>query len=111
MNYFKLIQEHFSTLSCSRCDNNFSKDGIKLLRKEDDFWIIKLFCYNCNTLAGIAIVGIELLENEEKIKNPEFTENDIIKFNTKPAITTDDVIEAHNFIKNLGSDWMKYIKK
>lgn len=113
MNDFRLIQEHFSNLNCPNCDSNFSQDGIKLLKKENDFWIVKIFCNTCNTLAGIAIVGIEHLEingSKKEIKNIELTDNDIKKFSGKPPITTDDVIEAHNFIKNLGSDWMKYLK-
>lgn len=114
MSDFKLIQEHFSNLNCPHCDHNFSQEGVKLLKKENDFWIVKIFCNNCNNLAGIAIVGVEHLDEEntpKEIENLELTDNDIIRFNDKAPISADDVLEAHNFIKNLGSDWMKYLKK
>ncbi len=98
MNNFKLIQEHFTKLDCPICNFSFTQEGIKLIKQENDYWVVKLDCENCNHSPGFAIVGIEYNNNDEQINNA-------------PPITVDDVIDAHKFIKELGSDWTKYLKK
>jgi len=119
MNNFELIQEHFTQLHCPHCNRSFTTDSVKLIREEEDYWVVKVSCNYCNESAGIAIVGIEFEEISVKAiknfniakKNNIFSESETKKFDSKPPITSNDVIEAHKFIKNLGSDWMKYLKK
>jgi len=119
MNNFELIQEHFTQLHCPHCNRSFTPDSVTLLREEDDYWVVKVGCTYCNQSAGIAIVGIEYEEISVKTiknfnlnkKNDIFSEKESKKFGEIPPITSNDVIEAHKFIKNLGSDWMKYLKE
>lgn len=132
MNNFDLIQEHFAQLHCSNCDLSFSKESIKLIREEKDYWVVRVCCSNCSHSPGFAIVGIEYESNQvydkhkslraKKEELSQVSETDIaselendfdfekIKFQNVPKITDDDVIDAHNFIQNLGEDWMKYLK-
>ncbi len=121
MNNFKLIQEHFTQLHCPYCDRSFTQESVKLIREEEDYWVVKVSCTSCNQSAGIAIVGIEYEEislkeaakNKERLKEraKDLTPVDEMRFSSKPPITVNDVIEAHRFIKDLGSDWMKYLKR
>ncbi len=119
MNNFNLIQEHFTQLHCSNCDLSFTKESIDLIREEKDYWVVKVCCTNCNHSPGFAIVGIESMTNNVhnetinlSIKNSidDYIFDESV-FKHQPQITEDEVIDAHNFIKNLGDDWMKYIKK
>lgn len=107
MNNFDLIQEHFTQLHCPSCDICFTKNCVNLIREEKDYWVVKVSCCNCNHSPGFAIVGIEY---EKQIINSN-TDLDKLRFRNLPPITSDDVIKAHDFFKNLGSDWMKYINK
>ncbi|MBC7473810.1 MAG: hypothetical protein H7263_05920 [Candidatus Sericytochromatia bacterium] len=101
MNNFKLIQEHFTKIDCPICNFSFTQEGIKLIKQENDYWVIKLDCEKCNHSLGFAIVVIEYNDYNNN-------ENTI---NNNPPITVDDVINAHKFIQELGSDWTKYLKK
>lgn len=107
MNNFNLIQEHFTQLHCPNCDLYFTKDSVNLIREEKDYWVVKVCCSNCNHSPGFAIVGIEY---ENQLGDP-VAELEKLKFKNQPPITTDDVLNAHEFIQNLGSDWMKYLNK
>ena len=107
MNNFNLIQEHFTQLHCPSCDLYFTKESINLIREEKDYWVVKVCCSNCKHSPGFAIVGIEF-DNQITSTNVDL---DKLKFKDQPPISSDDVIEAHNFIKSMGSDWMKYINK
>jgi len=115
MNNFKLIQEHFTQLHCPYCDISFTQESVKLIREEEDYWVVKVSCTSCNQSAGIAIVGIEyeeisLREAKNIPKYKGLTPGEEIKFSAQPPISANDVIDAHHFIQELGSDWMKYIR-
>lgn len=113
MNNFKLIQEHFTHLHCPYCDKEFTSECINLIREEVDYWVVKVFCVSCNQSVGIAIVGIEVEQNKTykqyKQKESDFNSDELKKFSNKQPITTNEVLDAHKFIQNLGSDWTKYI--
>lgn len=124
MNNFNLIQEHFTQLHCPSCDLCFTKESIDLIREEKDYWVVRVCCSHCNHSPGFAIVGIEYettqIHNKYPLIRSKNSENlikdkkvnfDEIRFRDKPKITGNDVIDAHNFIKDLGNDWMKYLKK
>ena len=97
--YIKLI---FTNMVCSCCDTQFTPDCIEIIRVEDNIAVVKIVCQNCHKNYGIAIIGIE-----ESAQNDTF--EDYVQIPDLPPITTDDVIEAHNFINKLGNDWSKYI--
>ena len=98
--YVKFI---FSKMVCSCCDQQFTPDCVEIIRVEGNCAIVKIECIHCHKNYGIAVVGIETIEGD----TPEDTEN--VQIPDMPAITFDDVLEAHDFIDKMGSDWMKYI--
>ena len=100
--YVKFI---FSNMICSCCDNQFTPDCVEIIRVEGNCAIVKIECTHCHQNYGIAVVGIETIsedteENTDQVLIPDM-----------PAISFDDVLEAHEFIDKMGSDWMKYIPK
>jgi hypothetical protein len=120
MNNFKLIQEHFSQLHCAYCDCFFSSEGVELLREEDDYWVVRVSCSACNQPAGVAIVGIEYEQGGEAAKAEapppvkpltDLTVKDRKRLSQFGTITSDDVIDAHAFIQNLGADWTRHLPK
>ena len=98
--YVKFI---ISKMVCSCCDEQFTPDCVEIIRVEGNCAIVKIECTHCHKNYGIAVVGIETVEDE--------TDCDHVVVPDLPAITFDDVLEAHKFIDKMGSDWMKYIPK
>ena len=96
--YVKFI---FSKMVCSCCDEQFTDDCIDIIRVEGNCAIVKIECTHCHKNYGIAVVGIETVEDEADYDN--------VVIPDLPAITFDDVLDAHEFIDKMGSDWMKYI--
>lgn len=100
--YVKFI---FSKMVCSCCNEQFTPDCVEIIRVEGNCAIVKIECTNCHKNYGIAVVGIETV-GEEPDENVDY-----VSVPDLPAITFDDVLEAHEFIDKMGSDWMKYIPK
>ena len=128
MKNFSVVQEHFRKLRCAHCQSSFTPEGVKLLREEKDYWVVRVHCTACQQPAGVAIVGVEY-EGSEAVA-PERAEREPVttatsttqrvrgifssrkeeeKFQKLGPIGNDDLLDAHNFIANLGSDWMRHL--
>ncbi len=96
----KMLLENFC---CSNCKCDFDEDSISVLREEAGLTVVQISCHNCGKSFGIALLGVSELD----IKNP-------IPFEMEDCpdkISGDDVIDAHNFIKNLDENWQQYLPK
>ena len=129
MKNFTVVQEHFRKLRCAHCQQSFTPEGVKLLREEKDYWVVRVHCTSCQQPAGVAIVGVEYESGDAPV--PERTERETAhagagngtnrvrgifssrkeeeKFSRLAPINNDDLLDAHDFIHNLGSDWMRYL--
>lgn len=124
MDAFNMIQELFTQMQCHFCEQSFKHDDIELLREEDTVFVVNIFCHECNTQNGIAMVGIGDGENPLPLpmaadgfimphpyKDPELTPEELERLSAFDPIDNNTVIDAHEFIQNLDSGWMKYIPK
>lgn len=99
------IQKLFSDLCCSNCGHDFDEESIYILREEEGLFVLQVICPECQKSFGVAILGMESIAVKDK-------EDDKLALQIKDLpepISSDDVIEAHKFFKNLDKDWQKYI--
>lgn len=101
----------FKELCCSVCKSDFTEESVIIMREEktpeEEMIVFRLVCQKCGKSFGVAFLGISDFE----LKN--YSEEDFVmhfKEETDP-INTDDVLDAHKFIKKLDKDWQKYIDK
>ena len=87
----KDIKTLLSNLCCSKCRNDFDIDSIKVIESDKDIMICNLHCLKCDKDFG------EIIFNYNK-KSRIHTPLEVIE--GPLPISTDDVIDAHNFIKN-----------
>lgn len=110
MEDFQTIIEFFTKIKCSQCQHSFDKDSVKILRQEENCTVIRVTCSNCSKNIGLAIMGMDK-EKSRKTSELSIEEKKLsIELNEElPPIDYDDVISAHNFFYNLGSDWSKHL--
>ena len=108
---FQAIQEYFQQKVCRHCSRPYAQEGIELLRQEPGVLVVRVTCNSCGSPLGVAIVGTT--PKAQQIHKPkrhgEWTKKDRLRLSDKPKITYDDVLMAHQFFQNLGSDWAKYL--
>ncbi len=98
-NRFKIL---FENLCCSICKSDFNEKSIKVLREEKNIFVVDLFCQNCGKEFGVAFIG---LSDESKNKY----DTQLYIYDGLPPITKDDVLDTHDFLKDLDEHWMKYL--
>ncbi len=123
MKNFAVVQEHFRKLRCAHCQSAFTPDGVKLLREEKDYWVVRVHCTACQQPAGVAIVGVEYeARDEARLEKPVrevapanrtrcvfSSRKEEERFSSLPPISADDLLNAHRFISELGSDWTRHL--
>ena len=109
---FQAIQEYFQQKFCRSCNNPFTSEGIELLREEPGILVVRVGCSVCGRPLGVAIVGTGPKAEQQRTKSPfDWNKRDTEKFTGKPAISYDDVLEAHEFFSGLGPDWSKHLPR
>ncbi len=129
MKNFTVVQEHFRKLRCAHCQQAFTPEGVKLLREEKDYWVVRVHCTACQQPAGVAIVGVEYETGEtpapdraerehvgagvpapvSRVRGIFSSRKEEEKFSKLSTISSDDVLNAHDFFNKLGSDWMRHL--
>ena len=98
----KKIKKMFENMHCSECGEDFSENSFDIVREEGDFLVIKVSCKKCFKKFGMAFLGCI----------PDVKETLPLDISYSPKqITTDEVIDAHNFIKKLDASWQKHLPK
>ena len=99
----------FKDLCCSVCKSDFEENSVDIMREEktpeEEMIVFRLACQECGKSFGVAFLGISDFE----LKN--YSEDDLtlkIQEGAKP-ISTDEVLDAHKFIKKLDKNWKKFI--
>ncbi len=109
---FQAIQEYFQQKECRFCSNAFKSDGIQLLREEPGVLVVRVTCSTCGHPLGVAIVGTTPKPQKAVSLHPrDWTKRDRDRLVGMPAITYDDVLNAHQFFKGLDTDWHKLLPK
>lgn len=101
----------FKELCCSVCKTDFDEQSVQIMRTEEELIVFKLTCQKCGKTFGVAFLGIsdfELKNFDESICEEDMTLK--MQEGTNP-ISTDDVLDAHKFIKNLDKDWPKLLSE
>jgi len=117
MDAFHIIQNFFTRMHCNFCSQSFEPDDIQLLRQEDGLFIVNVFCNRCGTQNGVALVGMNGMNGQEQgadlqapyFEDPELTPEECQRLAEFEPINQDDVLDVHNFLKQLGSDWERHI--
>ena len=86
------IKNLFSNLCCSKCRNDFSIEDFTIKERHGDTLICNLTCKKCFKDFGDIVFNFN--RKEKKHTSMEIIDGPL-------PISTDDVIDAHEFIKKL----------
>lgn len=125
MNKFSMIQEHFRKLRCSHCQSSFTPDGVKLLREEKDYMVVRVHCTSCQEPSGVAVVGLDF--DGAQVSSPradkaEKAEKTLVraifssrkeeeKFAKLQPISADELLDATTFIREMDAGWMRHLAR
>ena len=96
-----LIKQLMTSLKCGVCGQNYGLDGITVLGHEQDLWFLKVVCPACHAQCLVAVVA---KEDKPPEVITELTPTEIDRFKDSGRVTTDDLLDMHNFLKGFDGD-------
>ncbi len=97
MNILKFLREQAKDYDCSVCGTNHARSAIRLLGKLDAAWIVRVTCSKCETSFKLLVY----IDQQRAAISPVKEEPARAR---KPAVTSDEVIDAHDFLESFHGD-------
>ncbi len=102
MNEEGFIKKLMASMKCGACGQRYEVDNIDVLGYEGDSWFLRASCPACRAQHLVAAVI-----KEEKVPEvvTDLTEAELDKFRNAGALTADEVLDMHNFLKDFDGDF------
>ncbi len=96
-----LIKKLIASSKCEICGQHFEMKNIDVLGHEREIWFLKIRCSSCHCESLMAAV---IRENRVVGLTTDLTEQEASRFKNASAISADDVLDMHNFLKDYEGD-------
>jgi len=96
-----LIKRLMAEIKCSVCGQRYELDNIDVLGHHEDLWFLSVLCPACHAQCLVAAV---IREGRVPEVTTDLTEAELDRFRNVSRVTTDDVLDMHNFLKDFDGD-------
>lgn len=100
----RLIKKLIATVKCSICGKSYEIDNIEILGHQDETWFLNIFCPTCDKESFVT--AIIKKEKAQDIMSDLVAKERIASI-PDSAISSDDLVELHNFLKDFNGDFLK----
>ena len=97
-----LIKKVMASIKCGVCGEHYEVDNINVLGHEEDVWFLSVFCPACHARCLVAAV---IEEHRVPQVTTDLTRTELDRFKNVNRVTTDDVLDMHNFLKGFDGDF------
>lgn len=99
----RFIKQLLSTVRCSECGDHYQADNLKILGHQDDTWFVNACCPACYKRAFVVAV----IKKDKPLQIiTELSEAETAKFSQAGEISSDDILDLHNFLKDFNGDFV-----
>ena len=95
------LREEAKKFDCSVCGTNHARSDIRVLGKLESAWIVRVTCAKCQTSFKLLVVVDEERTAVSPVQEAS-TSHRPQRERRRPAVTLDEVLDAHEFLKGYG---------
>lgn len=96
-----MIRQIVSQARCAMCGHSFNVNDVRVIGKRDNAVAMSVTCRECRTQAlFLAVLG----RGKTKPIYTDLTPSEWDRFKSRPAISSDDVIEFYRFMDSYDGD-------
>ena len=96
------IKRLMASMKCGVCGQHYEVDNVRVLGHHEDLWFLRAVCSACHTQCLVAAV---IKEGEAPEVITDLAETELDKFRNVGAVTADEVLDMHNFLKDFDGDF------
>ncbi|MDP2919106.1 MAG: hypothetical protein Q8O43_02665 [Dehalococcoidia bacterium] len=97
----RIIKRLMNSIKCSSCGQNYTGSNVKILGHHHGLYFLNAYCPSCHTQYLLAAS----VTREKAELVTDLTENELTRFKNSCALTADDVLEMHAFLKKFNGDF------
>jgi len=100
----RLFKQLLSTHRCTNCRHRFARDRFSVVARHEKLWVVSARCSACHLpqMFWVSLKhGIQLAPQELTPKERE-------RLEAMPALTSDDVLEMHEFLARFDGDFQAF---
>ena len=97
-----LVKRLMASIKCAVCGQRYRVDDINVLGHHEDLWFLSASCPACHTRCLVAAV---IREGRLPEVTTDLTKAELDRFRNMSRVTTDDVLDMHNFLKGFDGDF------
>jgi hypothetical protein len=106
---FPAGQEHrlkqlISSYRCHVCRRCFERDHVRLAARHEQLWIVSVRCSLCRNQQ---VFWIALKDNHDEAVLDDVSGGDDAELAAMPPVTSDDVLDMHEFLRSFNGDFQK----
>jgi hypothetical protein len=95
------IRHLIANVQCVNCGERYARNDIYVLGHHEDVWVSAVVCSRCGT-QGLVFATIR--EDERFDVRSKATAHELATLKKMPALTIDDVLDVHAFLKEFDGD-------
>ena len=103
-----LIKKAMGSMKCGVCGQCYEPGNISVLGHEEGLWFLSVFCPSCQTQYLVAAV---IRQGKTLEVVTDLTKAELDKFKDAASLTTDEVLDMHNFLKDFDGDVSRLLSR
>jgi hypothetical protein len=100
----RLLKQLISTFRCSVCRRGFDREHVRVAARHEQLWIVSVRCALCRNQQ---VFWVALKENGDLTDLRDLTEAEEEQFATMAPVTSDEVLDMHEFLRGFNGDFKR----
>jgi hypothetical protein len=97
----RIIKKLMTSVKCSSCGQNYTGRNVRILGHHHGLWFLSAYCPSCHTQY---LLAAEVTPEKARIIT-DLSEAEIRQFQNAGALTSDDVLDMHGFLKKFDGNF------
>jgi hypothetical protein len=105
---YDFVRQLLENVKCVVCSSEYDEADVAIMGQQDDVWMLMVSCRRCAT-QGIILAMVKEEEHVEVLT--DLTPEEWERLKDLPAISTDDVLDVHRFLRDFDGDFRQLFKE
>jgi hypothetical protein len=101
----RLLKQLISTMRCEVCRRGFEGEHVRVAARHEQLWIVSVRCGQCRN-QQVFWVAIKDREGQTTLLR-DVSDDEEEQFAALPAVTSNDVLDMHEFLSNFNGDFKR----
>jgi hypothetical protein len=92
-----LVKRMITSIECGACGQHYTEDNIDVIERNEEVWFLRVFCSSCH----VRCLVVAFIRGNDKVEVvTDLTKAELDKFKDMDAVSMDDMLDMHNFLKD-----------